>query len=205
MRPLLLFTTVYFINSVMTSLSSYIVPPAEVAPSIYHGWAHKHWVWNHNSENYQDNTMKLVNDYLEHNIPVGGVDIDSMWETAFNNFQPDPTRFPDMAGMIKELHDMNIRVITWATSMINVENPDYDMCVEKDYLVKNGKGVVRPLGWWHGEGALLDYSNPEAVSWWHSKMDTILDMGVDGFKTDGTDPYIIEYILFTGVPFISYV
>lgn len=80
--------------------------------------------------------------------------------------------------------------------MVNVENPDYQMCVDNNYLVRNGKGVVRPLGWWHGEGGLLDYSNPDATAWWHSKMDR-LDMGVDGFKTDGTDPYIEEYILFT--------
>mmetsp|Transcript_20348 Transcript_20348/g.29223 ORF Transcript_20348/g.29223 Transcript_20348/m.29223 type:complete len:607 (+) Transcript_20348:66-1886(+) len=184
--------------SVSASVSAYIVPPAELRPSVYHGWAHKHWVWNHNSNNNQDSTLELVQGYLDHDIPVGAVDIDSMWETQFNNFEPNTDLFPDMASMISKLHDMDIRVITWATSMINVENPDFDMCVEKNYLVRDAFGVARPLGWWHGDGCLLDYSNPEAVAWWHTKMDTILDMGVDGFKTDGTDPYILEYIIFSG-------
>ena len=85
----------------------------------------------------------------------------------------------------------------WATSMINVENPDYTMCVDNKYLVRNGNGVARPIHWWHGDGGLLDYSNPNALAWWHSKMDLVLDVGVDGFKTDGTDPYIIEYQLLT--------
>lgn len=155
-------------------------------------------MWNHNSNTNQDKVYELVQDYLAHNIPVGAVDIDSMWETQFNNFEPDPSRFSDFQGMVNWLHDQDIRVILWATSMVNVENPDYEMCVEKNYLVRNGKGVVRPLGWWHGEGGLLDYSNPEATAWWHSKMDRVLDMGIDGWKTDGTDPYIAEYILFTG-------
>lgn len=107
-------------------------------------------------------------------------------------------KFPDFAGLVSELHAENVRVILWATSMVNVENPDYDECVQNQYLVRNGKGIVRPLKWWHGSGGLLDYSNPEAVSWWHSKMNQVLDVGVDGFKCDGTDPYILEYQLTTG-------
>jgi len=82
--------------------------------------------------------------------------------------------------------------------MINVENPDFPMAEAKQYMVRDKRGKVYPLHWWHGDGGLLDYSNPEAVSWWHSKMDNVLDMGVDGFKCDGTDPYIGEYIITGG-------
>ena len=49
------------------------------------------------------------------------------------------------------------------TSMVNVENPDYQMCVDNQYLVRDSRGVVRPLEWWHGSGGLLDYSNPKAL------------------------------------------
>jgi len=178
--------------------ASYVVPPVSLPAAPYANWAHKHWVWNHNGENTQDNAFALVNGYLDHSIPVGNVNIDSMWETQFNNFEVDPTRFSDFQGMIESFHAKGIKVTAWATSMVNVENPDYEMCVEKQYLVRDGFGVVRPLGWWHGSGALLDYSNPEAVSWWHSKMDNVLKMGLDGFKTDGSDPYISEYILLSG-------
>ena len=31
--------------------------------------------------------------------------------------------------------------------MVNVEDPDFDMCVEKNYLVRNSQGEVRPLKW----------------------------------------------------------
>ncbi len=86
-----------------------------------------------------------MNGYLSLDIPVGSVNIDSMWETQFNNFEVDTSRFPDFKGMIQQFHDMNIHVTAWATSMINVENPDFDMCVEKNYLVRDGFGVARPL------------------------------------------------------------
>lgn len=32
----------------------------------------------------------------------------------------------------------------------------------------------------------------QAVAWWHKQMDQMLDLGIDGWKCDGTDPYIIE-------------
>jgi alpha-glucosidase (family GH31 glycosyl hydrolase) len=135
---------------------------------------------------------------LARGIPVAAVNIDSTWATHYNNFEPDPVKFPDFKGMVDQIHAQNIKVVIWATSMVNVENPDYDFCVKNDFLVKNSQGVARPIHWWHGEGSLFDYSNPEGLKWWHSKMDTVLDAGVDGFKTDGTDPYIVEYILAGG-------
>ena len=45
----------------------------------------------------------------------------------------------------------------------------------------------------HGNGQLLDYTNPDAVAWWHAQMDHMLELGVDGWKTDGTGPFIMEY------------
>jgi len=186
--------------SVILKMSHFaqIVEAAALPDSAYHPWAHSHWVWLHNGQNNQQNTTDLVKGYLDNDIPVGGVNIDSTWATQFNNFEVDTNKFPDFAGLISGLRDQNIRTILWATSMVNVENPDYDMCVEKNFLVRNHLGKVRPLHWWHGDGGLLDYSNPEAVSWWHSKMDLVLDAGVEGFKCDGTDPYIIEYQLLGG-------
>ncbi len=50
------------------------------------------------------------------------------------------------------------------------------------------------IHWWHGPGVLLDYTNPQAVQWWHKQMAPILALGLDGWKVDGTDPYIMELI-----------
>lgn len=168
-----------------------IISAASLPSSIYHSWAHSHWVWLHNGLSNQQNTTDLINGYISRNIPVGGVDIDSTWATQFNNFEVDVNKFPNFSGLINDLHNQNIRVILWATSMINIENPDYEMCVQNKYLVRNNFGVVRPLHWWHGDGGLLDYSNPDALKWWHSKMDQVLNVGVDGFKCDGKNKIFI--------------
>ena len=38
-----------------------------------------------------------------------------------------------------------------------------------------------------GDGRMIDYFNPEAVSWWHGLVDRALAMGIDGWKCDGLD------------------
>lgn len=161
-------------------------------------------VWYQHGQSNQQNSTELVQGYLDRGIPVGNVNIDSEWATYFNNFEINTDKYPDLPGFVKSMHDQNIRVTMWATSMVNVDNPDYDMAVANKYLVRDGFGVVRPIGWWKGKGALLDYSNPDAVKWWHGMMDQVLAMpeiegdGIDGFKADQTDLYITEYILLSG-------
>lgn len=192
------------LSAALASAQVYVVPPADVAPATYHDWAHKHWVWYQHGQSNQQNSTELVQGYLDRGIPVGNVNIDSEWATYFNNFEINTSKYPDLPAFVKSMHDQDIRVTMWATSMVNIDNPDYDMAVENKYLVRDGFGVVRPIEWWKGKGGLLDYSNPDAVTWWHGMMDKVLSMpeingdGIDGFKADQTDLYITEYILFSG-------
>lgn len=181
----------------------YVVPPATMNPATYHDWAHKHWVWLQHGSSNQQNSTDLVQGYLDRGIPVGAVNIDSEWATEFNNFEVNTDKYPDLPGFVASMHKQDIRVTMWTTSMVNVENPDYEFCKESNFLVRDGYGLVRPINWWKGSGALLDYSNPDAVAWWHSKLDKVLSLdaegnGIDGFKTDQTDLYITEYILLSG-------
>jgi len=64
-------------------------------------------------------------------LKVGAVNIDSTWATQFNNFEVDTNKFPDFSSLVKSLHDKNVKVTMWATSMVNVENPDFEYAVEK--------------------------------------------------------------------------
>lgn len=146
----------------------------------------------------QANSTDLVQGYLDRNIPVGNLNIDSEWATAFNNFEVDTNKYPDLKGLVASLHEQQISVTMWMTSMVNTDNPEYEEAKQKGYFVRDAYGVVRPIKWWKGDGALIDYSNPEAVEWWHSQMDKVLDVGIDGFKTDQTDLYIAEYIALSG-------
>jgi len=38
---------------------------------------------------------------------------------------------------------------------------------------------------------MIDYTNPEAVKFWEGQLDNALELGIDGFKLDGADPYVM--------------
>lgn len=67
---------------------------------------------------------------------------------------------------------------------------DYTAHIFRDIL---GKQAL--FSWWHGKGGLVDYSNEDAKNWWHGQMDNVLSLGIDGWKCDGTDPYILELVI----------
>ena len=134
----------------------------------------------------------LVEGYESRNITVGAINIDSGWSTGFNNFEVDTNKFPQFGQLVEKMHEQDVRVILWITSMVDKDSSNYDEGFANNYYISNGFGQQAVLHWWHGDGSLLDYSNPNASSWWHKQMDKVLDLGVDGWKCDGTDPFLEE-------------
>lgn len=58
-------------------------------------------------------------------IPFGGFNIDSGWATCYNDFIWNKALFPDPQALIDYFHSKDIKVILWATSVINDNCPNY--------------------------------------------------------------------------------
>eukprot|EP01089_Gocevia_fonbrunei_P020690 TRINITY_DN7769_c0_g1_i2.p1 TRINITY_DN7769_c0_g1~~TRINITY_DN7769_c0_g1_i2.p1 ORF type:complete len:588 (-),score=108.30 TRINITY_DN7769_c0_g1_i2:90-1853(-) len=174
----------------------YTIPPSDQPSPLYPEWAHHHWVWLSSSQANQTSEMQFVNDFLAYDIPVGAVDIDSQWATADNNFVWNTKVYPNPQQMIDYFHSKGVRVILWTTSVIDTNSPNYAEGLAKGYYLSGLDGNT--VKWWHGVGSFIDYTNPAALEWWHSQLDNVINMGIDGWKCDGTDPYIYELIIAYG-------
>ena len=157
-------------------------------PPIPPKWVYQPWVWEDNT-NTQSATTALVQGYIDRDIPVGCVIVDSPWENAYNTFVFNSTAYPSPQQMINSMHSKGVKVLLWITSLINKtskdtpitgEAPNYDYPKQQGYFINNGAVYT----WWKGTGSFIDFTNPDAVTWWQSEMDKVLNMGIDGWKTD---------------------
>ncbi|CAF3599623.1 unnamed protein product [Rotaria sp. Silwood1] len=156
------------------------------APLPYAEWAHYHMVWLHNLHTNQVDIQAMFDGYLEHHIPVGIVNIDSRWESNFNTFIFDSEKFPNIRQMLDNIRAKDVHIVLWMTSFVNIDSPNYEYAQDHGYLFN------KTLKWWHGEGRLLDYFNENAVNWWHSQIERLLDTvgPIHAFKADESDRYI---------------
>ncbi|WP_394173210.1 TIM-barrel domain-containing protein [Guptibacillus hwajinpoensis] len=107
---------------------------------------------------------------------------------------PASGRWPDPKGLFNDLHNNGLKVILWQIPIQKYLNrqkhPQKDLdekyMIEEGYCVKDGQGApYRIREDWFKESLLMDFTHPEGKKWWFQKRKYLMDIGVDGFKTDG--------------------
>lgn len=105
--------------------------------------------------------------------------------------------WPDPEGMIRSLHDAGLRLVLWQVPVYKKQGPeeipnrqnDLDRAdaQARSLCVQNSDGTpyTIPEGHWFPGSMVPDFTNPDTVENWFTKRRYLLDMGVDGFKTDG--------------------
>ena len=142
---------------------------AKPDPLPYAEWAHYHMVWLPDSHSNQIDIENMFNDYINHNISFGIVNIDEGWDTKLSTFVFNSIKFPNARQMLDNFRAQNKHIVLWLTSFINTDSSNYQYAQDHGYLFN------KTIKWWSGEGRLLNYFNPEAVNWWHRLIEQLLD------------------------------
>lgn len=140
---------------------------------------------------YDQNQAGILNyakGIREHGFPGGVLMIDDNWQEDYGKWDFNKGRFPNPRAMIDTLHADGFKVMLWVCPFVS---PDCDVCRElakRGLLVKNDAGEPAIVRWWNGASALLDFTNPEAVSWFRARLDRLQSSyQIDGFKFDAGD------------------
>jgi len=144
----------------------------------------KIWVWE-DTENNQFELEKLVSDYTNLGISIGGVIVDSPWQTYYNSLIPDRIRYPNLIEMIEKFEKDEINTFLWITPYINFDKNIDDLDVDAQNLVKNlsfNNGKKFP--WWKGSGSLLDFGKENTEHEYFRRLNSEILDGISGFKVD---------------------
>ena len=128
----------------------------------------------------QDEGLDIAKKLRQHKIPADVIHFDTGWFGV--DWQCDyefaKDRFPNPVGMLKQLANDGFHTCLWQLPYFTPKNRFFGEIIENDLHIRNAAGGM-PV-----EDAILDFSNPKAVSWYQSKIEGLMKQGVSTIKCD---------------------
>lgn len=142
------------------------------------------------TEQTAEGILNYAKGILAQGLPAGILMIDNGWQEDFGVFEFNLRKIPDPKGMMDALHRMGFTVMLWVTPIIASAGARYEQLLDEGWLIRTAQGEPAIRKWWSGYSAILDLTNPDAASWFHGQLQSLMTRyGIDGFKFDAGDGY----------------
>ncbi|MBS6196491.1 MAG: alpha-xylosidase [Clostridiales bacterium] len=171
-------------------------------PALPPAWSFGLWLSTSFTTNYdEETTTSFIDGMNERDIPLHVFHFDCFWMQEFHwcDFTWDKRFFPDIRSTLKKYHEKGLKICVWINPYIAQGTEFFREGVKNGYLLKRAdqRGVWQTDNWQAGMG-LVDFTNPDAVVWYTDKLKTVLDCGVDCFKTDFGERIPVDVTYFDG-------
>jgi alpha-D-xyloside xylohydrolase len=156
-------------------------------PALPPAWTYGLWLTTSFTTSYDEKTvMGFIDGMAERNIPLSVFHFDCFWMKGFQwcDFTWDCKTFPDPKGMLARIKSKGIRICVWINPYIAQRSPLFSEGKANGYFLKKPDGAVWKTDLWQAGMAVVDFTNPDAAAWYTDKLEALVDMGVDSFKTD---------------------
>jgi alpha-D-xyloside xylohydrolase len=128
----------------------------------------------------QEEGLEIARQLRKHKIPSDVIHFDTGWFGV--DWQCDyefaKDRFKDPVGMLRQMAKDGFHTCLWQLPYFTPKNRFFKEIVENNLHVRNADGGM-PY-----EDAVLDFSNPQTVAWYQSKITGLLKQGVSTIKCD---------------------
>lgn len=170
-------------------------------PSLPPAWTFGLWLSTSFTTNYNEETVNsFVDGMIERDIPLDVFHFDCFWMKEFEwcNFEWDNRVFPNPENMLKRLKDKGLKICLWINPYIGQKSPLFAEGMENGYLLKRPDGSVWQWDKWQAGQGIVDFTNPDACTWFEEKLEALIDMGVDSFKTDFGERIPTDVVYYDG-------
>ena len=115
----------------------------------------------------------------------------------YEDFDFGGTPWPNPAKMVQDIHDAGLKLLLWQVPVYKKQGDDEVQNAQNDLdredaaarklcvTMPDDTPYTIPKGNWFPDSMVPDFTNPATVKSWFGKRQYLLDIGVDGFKTDG--------------------
>jgi alpha-D-xyloside xylohydrolase len=167
-------------------------------PARLPAWSFGLWLSTSFTTSYDEATVtSFVEGMAQRDLPLHVFHFDTFWMREFNwcDFEWDSRMFPDPRGMLERLKARGLKICVWINPYIAQRSPLFTEGKAKGYLLRRPGGDIWQWDKWQPGMAVVDFTNPEAREWYASKLNALLEVGVDCFKSDFGEriPTDVEY------------
>jgi alpha-glucosidase len=147
----------------------------------------------------------VVRGFRSRGLPLDVVYLDIDHMEAYRVFTFDRARFPDPAGLTRELAGEGVRVVTIVDPALKVAPgwAPYDEALDKGYLVELDRGGPLVGAVWPEPAVFPDLTRPEVQRYWGDLQRALLDAGVSGVWNDMNEPACFSVAESPGLPMPS--
>ena len=170
-------------------------------PALPPAWSFGLWLTTSFTTNYDEKTINsFVDGMAQRNIPLRVFHFDCFWmrEYEWCNFKWDEDVFPDVPGMLKRLKEKGLSICVWINPYIAQKSALFQEGMAHGYFLKRPNGDVWQGDLWQPGMAIVDFTNPAAREWYTQKLQALIDMGVDCFKTDFGERIPTDVVYYDG-------
>ena len=147
----------------------------------------------------QEQILDYAQSIVDSGMPVGTFIIDAWWEIDFGELRFKDT-FSNPKEMIQRLHELGFDVMLWVCPFVNEGTSTFEELKNTDAFVREKDGRIAIREWWDGNSAVYDLTSPTARAYFESKLQSLIDLGIDGFKMDAGDAFYYKHDDLTFAP-----
>ncbi|KAI0312736.1 alpha-glucosidase [Amylostereum chailletii] len=184
-------------------------------PALLPAWTFGLWLSTSFLTSYDSKTVSgFLQGMQERDCGVRVFHLDCFWMKGYEwcSFTFDPDNFPDPKTYLSDIKSKyGVKICVWINPYISQLSPIFQEGVKGGYFIKRKDGTPWQWDLWQPGLAVVDFTNPAAERWYVEKVASLIDLGVDTFKTDfgeriphagvvyhdGSDPYRMHNVYAT--------